>query len=64
MQCLDDLFEDRLHPRAPLVPQPFRDAHDGVGRAVTVGENPGVEQVDAGRAVRVRKVDHPNLVGQ
>ena len=61
VEALDDVFEDGLHARPPLVPQPSCDAHHRVGGAVAVGEDAGVEQVDADRAGLVGEVDeaHP-----
>ena len=57
VEALDGLFEDGLHPRPPLVPQALADAHDGIGGAVAVGEDAGVQQVDSGRATLVGQVD-------
>ena len=59
------LFEDGLHPRPPLLPQALRHAHHRVGGAVTVGEDAGVQQVDAGGAGLVGEVDeaHPAREG-
>ena len=63
MEGLYGLFEDRLHSRPPLVPQPSRHPDHGVGGAVAVGEDAGVEQVDAGSAPVVRKVDETHPAG-
>ena len=63
-RVLTVLFEDRLHPRPPLVPQAPGDAHHGVGGAVAVREDAGVEQVDAGRAPLVGQVYETHRVGQ
>ena len=63
VEGLYGLFEDRLHPRPPLVPQALRHAHYRVGGAVAVGEDAGVEQVDAGSAPVVRQVDETHPAG-
>ena len=57
VEGLDDVFEDGLHARPPLIPEAVCDADDGVGGAVAVGEDARVEEVDAGRAVGVGEVD-------
>ena len=64
VEGLYGLFEDRLHPRPPLIPQPSRHPDHRVGGAVAVGEDAGVEQVDAGSAPVVRKVDEPHPVSE
>ena len=64
VEGLHHLFEDGLHPRPPLVPQALGDAHDGIGGAVAVGEDAGVQQVDAGRSPLVGQVDEAHLVYQ
>ena len=58
---LDGLLQDGLHPRPPLVPQPPGDAHHRVGGAVPVGEDAGVEEIDAGSAPPVGQIDEPYL---
>ena len=63
VEGLHGLLQDGLHPRPPLVPQPLRDAHHRVGGAVPVGEDAGVQQVDAGGARLVGQVDEAHLVG-
>ena len=57
VEGLDGLFEDGLHPRPPLLPEALGDAHHRVGGAVPVGEDAGVQQVDAGGAGLVGQVD-------
>ena len=64
MQGLDGLFEDRLHPRSPLVPQAPGDAHHRVGGAVAVREDTGVEKIDAGRTKIVGQVYQPDAIDQ
>ena len=56
VEGLDGLFEDGLHPRPPLLPEALRHPDHRVGGAVPVGEDAGVEQVDAGGAGGVRQV--------
>ena len=56
VEGLDRLFEDGLHPRPPLLPEALRHAHNRVGGAVAVGEDAGVQQVDAGGAGLVGQV--------
>ena len=62
VEGLDGLFEDRLHPRPPLLPEALGDAHHRVGGAVPVREDAGVQQVDAGGAGLVRQVDEAHAV--
>ena len=62
VEGLDGLFEDRLHPRPPLLPEALGDAHHRVGGAVPVREDAGVQQVDAGGAGLVRHVDEAHAV--
>ena len=50
VQGLDRLLQDGLHPGSPLLPQTPGDAHHGVGGAVPVGEDAGVQQVDTPRS--------------
>ena len=64
VEGLDGLFEDGLHPRPPLLPQALRHAHHRVGGAVPVGEDAGVQQVDAGGAGLVRQVDESHPVDE
>ena len=64
VEGLDGLFEDRLHPRPPLLPEALRHAHHRVGGAVPVGEDAGVQQVDAGGAGLVRQVDEAHAVDE
>ena len=64
VEGLDGLLQDRLHPRPPLLPQPPGDAHHRVGGAVAVGEDAGVQQVDARRSRVVRQVDEPHPVDE
>ncbi len=64
VEGLDGLFEDGLHPRPPLLPQPLRHAHHRVGGAVPVGEDAGVQQVDAGGAGLVGQVDESHPVDE
>ena len=64
MKRLDRLFEDGLHPRPPLLPQALGHAHNRVGGAVAVGEDAGVEQVDAGGAGLVGQVDEAHPAGE
>ena len=64
VEGFDGLFEDGLHPRPPLLPQPLRHAHHRVGGAVAVGEDAGVQQVDAGGAGLVGQVDEPHPVDE
>ena len=64
VQALYGLLEDRLHPGTPLLPQTPAHPHDGVGGAVAVGEDAGVQQVDAGSAAPVGQVDEPDPVGE
>ena len=63
VEGLDGLFEDRLHPWPPLVPEAPCDAHHRVCCAIPVGEDAGVEQVDARRAPLIGEVDQPHPVG-
>ena len=56
------LFEDGLHPRPPLLPESLGDAHHRVGGAVAVGEDAGVQQVDAGGAGLVGQVYEADAV--
>ena len=64
MECLDGELQDGLHPRPPLVPKALRHTlHHRVGGAVPVGEDAGVQQVDARRSALVGKVDEANGVG-
>ena len=62
VEGLDGLLEDGLHPRPPLVPQTLGDANHRVGRAVPVGEDAGIEEVDSRRSPVVGQVDEPHLV--
>ena len=62
VEGLYGLLDDRLHPRPPLVPESSRHAHHRVCGAVAVFEDAGVEQVDAGSAVVVCKVDETDAV--
>ena len=64
VEGLDGLLEDGLHPRPPLLPQALRHAHHRVGGAVPVGEDAGVQQVDAGGAGLVGQVDQPHPVDE
>ena len=64
VEGLDRLFQDGLHPRPPLLPQAPGHAHHGVGGAVPVGEDAGVQQVDARRPLLVGQVYQPDLVYQ
>ena len=64
VEGLDGLFEDGLHPRPPLLPEALRHAHHRVGGAVPVGEDAGVQQVDAGGAGLVRQVDEAHAVDE
>ena len=48
VEGLDGLLQDGLHPRPPLLPEPFCHPDHRVGGAVPVGEDAGVQQVDAG----------------
>ena len=64
VEGLDSLLQDGLHPRPPLVPQALGDAHDGIGGAVPVGEDAGVQEVDAGRSPLVGQVDEPHLLDE
>ena len=61
VEGLDGLLEDGLHARPPLLPEPPRDPHHRVGRAIAVGEDAGVQQVDAHRAPRVGEVDEADV---
>ena len=61
---LHRLFEDGLHPRPPLVPEALGDAHDRIGGAVAVGEDAGVQQIDAGSSPLVGQVDEPHLLDE
>ena len=64
VEGLDGLFEDGLHPRPPLLPEPFCHPDHRVGGAVPVGEDAGVQQVDAGGAGLVRQVDELHAVDE
>ena len=64
VQGLDRLFQDGLHPGTPLLPQAPGHPDHRVGGAVPIGEDAGVQQVDAGRAGRVGQIYEPNLVHQ
>ena len=60
---LDGVIQDGLHPGTPLLPQPPGDPDHGIGGAVAVGEDAGVQQVDAGRSPVVGQVDEPHPAG-
>ena len=64
VEGLDGLFEDGLHPRPPLLPEALGNAHHRVGGAVPVGEDAGVQQVDAGGAGLVGQVYELHAVYQ
>ena len=64
VEGLDGLLQDGLHPRPPLLPEALRHAHHRVGGAVPVGEDAGVQQVDAGGAGLVRQVDEAHPVDE
>ena len=64
VEGLDRVLQDGLHPRPPLLPQPLGDAHHRVVGAVPVGEDAGVQQVDAGSAGFVGQVDELHPVHQ
>ena len=64
MQGLDRLLQDGLHPGTPLLPQAPCHPHHRVGGAVPIGEDAGVQQVDAGGTGLVGQVDEAHLVHQ
>ena len=64
VECLHHLFEDRLHTRPPLVPEPLRDSHHRIGCAVAVREDARVKHVDAGCATGIGEIDELHLVDQ
>ena len=64
VQGLDRLLQDGLHPRSPLLPQAPCNPHHRVGGAVPVGEDAGVQQVDAWRAGLVAQVYQAYLVDE
>ena len=62
VEGLHGLFEDGLHPRTPLLPEAPRHPHHRVGGAVAVGEDAGVQEVDAGGSGLVGQVYEPHAV--
>ena len=63
VEGLDGELQNGLHPRPPLVPQAPAHPNHRVGGPVPVGEDAGVQQVDARGAPLVGKVDEANGVG-
>ena len=64
VEGLDRLFQDGLHPGSPLLPQAPGHPHHRVGGAVAVGEDAGVQQVDARRPLLVGQVYQSYFVHQ
>ena len=64
VKALDCVLQDGLHPGTPLLPQAVHHPHHRVGGAVAVGEDAGVQQVDARGAPRLGQVDELHLVRQ
>ena len=64
VEALEDVLEDALHPGPPLLPEVFHHLEDVVSGPVPVGEQLGVQEVDAGDPLVVGKVYQVHLLHQ
>ena len=64
VQGLHRVFQDGLHPRPPLLPQPLCHPDHRVSGAVPIGKDAGVQQVYAGGAGLVGQVDQAHPVAE